>query len=106
MPETISIEHELPQTPQDASQRKIDFTELEESEWTNKMQNLVLISRRKKSARSNKAYAEKKEMYFKSHVELFSNFGRIYNQYSTWNLNDIKKSHPEVLNKIKQGYGL
>lgn len=106
MPETISIEHILPQTPPDASQWKNDFTDLERIEWTNKMGNLVLISRRKNSAQSNKEYADKKEKYFKSNVELFSNSVRIYNQYPTWNLNDLKKNHTEVLNKIKQGFGL
>lgn len=106
MPETISIEHILPQTPPDSSQWKNDFTDLERIEWTNKMGNLVLISRRKNSAQSNKEYADKKEKYFKSNVELFSNSVRIYNQYPTWNLNDLKKNHTEVLNKIKQGFGL
>ena len=50
--------------------------------------------------------ADKKEKHFKSNVELFSNSVRTYNQHPTWNFNDLKKNHTEVLNKIKLGFGL
>ena len=106
MPETISIEHILPQNPYNGSQWKIEFTEDERLEWTNSLGNLVLISRRKNSAQGNKEYADKKDKYFKNNVELFSNSVRIYNQYSTWTLADLTKNHKEVLIKIKQGFGL
>lgn len=106
MPETISIEHILPQNPYDSSQWKIDFTDLEREEWTDKLGNLVLISRRKNSAQGNKEFADKKDKYFKNNVELFSNSIRIYNQYSTWTLTDLEKNHKEVLAKIKQGFNL
>lgn len=106
IPETISIEHILPQTPYDGSQWKIDFTDTEREEWTNKLGNLVLISRRKNSSQSNKDYADKKEKYFKNNVELFSNSVRIYNQYPTWKMSDLTKNHTDVLTKIKQGFGI
>lgn len=106
MPETISIEHILPQTPQDSSQWKSDFTDSQREEWTNKLGNLVLISRRKNSAQGNKDYADKKDKYFKNNVELFSNSVRIYNHYSTWKFSDLEKNHKEVFLKIKQGFGI
>ena len=106
MPGTISIEHILPQNPHDNSQWKTDFTDLEREEWTDKLGNLVLISRRKNSAQGNKEFADKKEKYFKNNVELFSNSIRIYNQYSTWTLTDLEKNHNEVLDKIKQGFNV
>jgi len=106
MPETISIEHILPQTPNDGSQWKRDFTDLDRDNWTNKLGNLVLISRRKNSSQGNKEYADKKNKYFKNNIELFSNSVRIYHDYSTWTLNDLKNNHLEVLQKIKQGFGL
>ena len=106
MPGTISIEHILPQNPHDNSQWKTDFTDLEREEWTDKLGNLVLISRRKNSAQGNKEYADKKDKYFKNNVELFSNSVRIYNQYSTWTLTDLDKNHKEVLAKIKQGFNI
>lgn len=103
---TISIEHILPQNPHDSSQWKTDFTDLEREEWTDKLGNLVLISRRKNSAQGNKEFADKKDKYFKNNVELFSNSIRIYNQYSTWTLTDLEKNHNEVLDKIKQGFNV
>jgi len=106
MPETISIEHILPQTPNDTSKWKIDFSDIERENWTNKLGNLVLISRRKNSAQGNKDYAEKRDKYFKNNIELFSNSVRIYNNYSTWTLSDLEKNHDEVLGKIKKGFGV
>lgn len=105
-PEMISIEHILPQTPPLLSQWRKDFSDDQRMELTDKLGNLVLISRRKNSAQSNKDYKDKKEKYFKSNVELFSNSVRIYNQYSTWNFNNLTKNHTEVLAKIKQGFGI
>lgn len=106
MPETISIEHILPQNPYDSSQWKIDFTDSKREEWKDKLGNLVLISRRKNSAQGNKEFADKKDKYFKNNVELFSNSIRIYNQYSTWTLTDLEKNHKEVLAKIKQEFNI
>ena len=106
IPERISIEHILPQNPKDGSQWKKDFADFAREEWTNKLGNLVLISRRKNSAQGNKDYAIKKEKYFKNNVELFSNSVRIYNQYQTWTLNDLKTNNNEVLKKIMQGFDL
>ena len=106
MPETISIEHILPQNPYDGSRWKIDFTDTERENFTNKLGNLVLISRRKNSEQGNKEYTDKKDKYFKNNVELFSNSVRIYNQYPTWALADLTKNYNEVLQKIKLGFGL
>ena len=106
MPETISIEHILPQNPHNSGQWKLDFTTIDREDWTNKLGNLVLISRRKNSAQGNREYSDKRDRYFRNNVELFSNSVRIYNQYPTWTLNDLKTNHLEVLQKIKQGFGL
>ena len=106
MPETISIEHILPQNPDNGSQWSKNFTDKDRENWTNKLGNLVLISRRKNSAQGNKEYGDKKDKYFKNNVELFSNSVRIYNQYSTWALADLTKNHHEVLFIIKKGSGI
>lgn len=106
MPGTISIEHILPQTPHDNSQWKKDFTDIQREEWTNKLGNLVLISRRKNSAQGNKDYVDKKDKYFKNNVELFSNSVRIYNHYPIWTFSDLEKNHKEVCMKIKHGFGI
>jgi len=106
MAETISIEHILPQNPAKGSQWNSDFTDVKKEEWTNKLGNLVLISRRKNSAQGNKDYAEKRSRYFKNNVELFSNSIRVYNEYPTWTLADLKRNHQQVLTRIKKGFGI
>jgi uncharacterized protein with ParB-like and HNH nuclease domain len=106
MPGVISIEHILPRTPQEDSLWRKNFTEEQRTEWTNRLGNLVLISRRKNSSQGNKDYADKKTKYFKNNIELFSNSIRIYNQYPTWNYQDLINNHNIVLNKIKEGFGI
>ncbi len=106
MPETISIEHILPQNPSDNGQWKRDFTDTDREDWTNKLGNLVLISRKKNSSQGNKDYAFKRDKYFKNNVELFSNSVRIYNQFQTWNMTDLKKNQADVLAKINAGFGI
>ena len=48
-PATISIEHILPQNPSVGSEWMNDFTEEERYEWTDKIENLALISRESNS---------------------------------------------------------
>lgn len=105
-PETISIEHILPQTPDAGSLWVSDFTEEDREKWTNRLGNLILLSRRKNTAQSNLEYLQKKEKYFKKNVELFSNSVRIFNTFSTWNLDDLKKNHKETLVKLLSAYGI
>lgn len=103
-PQTISIEHILPQTPNSGSQWVSDFTEEDREIWTNRLGNLILLSRRKNSAQSNLDYLQKKEKYFKKNVELFSNSVRIFNTFDTWNLGDLQKNHKETLVKLLSLY--
>ena len=65
---------------------------------------MTLISRRKNASQSNLDYAVKKEKYFKGNIELFSNSVRVYNQYNSWTMNDLKKNHDEVVDKISNKY--
>ena len=106
IPETISIEHILPQNPPETSQWRYDFSDNERSDLTHKLGNLVLISRRKNTSQGNRDYTDKRTRYFKGNVELFSNSIRIFNQYPTWKPADLNKNHSEVLSKIKSGFGL
>ena len=105
-PETISIEHILPQNPGLESQWAIDFTDSERGEWIDKLGNLVLISRKKNSSQGNRDYSEKRQKYFLKNIELFSNSVRVFNNYPTWKLEDLKSNHREVLAKLKLGFGI
>lgn len=105
-PETISIEHILPQTPDQTSQWITDFDESAREKWTNRIGNLILLSRRKNTAQSNLDFILKKEKYFKKNIELFSNSIRIFNTYSTWNISDLIKNHKETVKKMFELYGI
>ncbi len=104
VPSVITVEHILPQTPKDDSQWKIDFIDVEREEWTHKIGNLVLISRRKNSSQGRKDYEDKKTKYFKNNIELFRNSLRVFNTYAKWTPSEIRANQQEVLEKIKQHY--
>lgn len=105
-PETISIEHILPQNPKLESQWCNEFTEKDRENLTNKLGNLILLSRRKNTAQSNLDYSKKREKYFKGNVELFSNSIRIFQEYHTWNKADLKKNHKDMLEKLLKLYDI
>ena len=101
IPQAIaSIEHILPRNPSADSQWVKDFSAAEREEWTNKLGNLVLISRRKNTSQGNKDYVEKKEKYFEKNIEMFPNSIRIYQNYPEWKLSDLKKNHSDVVTEL------
>lgn len=62
----ITIEHVLPRNPAQGSEWETNFSEDERREWTGKLANLVLLSRRKNSGASNYDFELKKQKYFQS----------------------------------------
>lgn len=105
IPQAIaSIEHILPRNPSADSQWVKDFSAAEREEWTNKLGNLVLISRRKNTSQGNRDYVEKKEKYFERNIEMFPNSIRIYQNYPEWKLSDLKKNHFDVVTELLNVY--
>lgn len=105
IPQAIaSIEHILPRNPSADSQWVKDFSAAEREEWTNKLGNLVLISRRKNTSQDNRDYVEKKEKYFEKNIEMFPNSIRIYQNYPEWKLSDLKKNHSDVVTELLNVY--
>ena len=105
IPQAIaSIEHILPRNPSADSQWVKDFSAAEREEWTNKLGNLVLISRRKNTSQGNRDYVEKKEKYFEKNIEMFPNSIRIYQNYPEWKLFDLKKNHSDVVTELLNVY--
>ena len=102
---TMSVEHILPQTPKDNSQWKIDFTDEQREEWTHKLGNLVLISRRKNTGQGRLDFADKKTKYFKNSIESFPNSLRIM-QKPSWKQDDLESNHKELINLLKNHYGI
>ena len=104
IPPTVSIEHILPQNPPPNSQWRKDFSDAERENWTDKLGNLILISRRKNSSLSNRDFAEKKKRYFANNIELFSNSVRVLNSYDSWTLAELKQNHADVIKKLLEVY--
>ena len=86
----------MPQNPKTDSQWCKDFTEDERTTWTNRLGNLVLISRRKNSSQGRSDFADKKEKYFKKNVEIFPNSLQVI-QKPKWGLDALKTHHADVV---------
>jgi hypothetical protein len=101
----MSVEHILPQNPEDGSQWSSDFSIEDREEWTHKLGNLVLISRRKNSGQGRLDFADKKTKYFNSSIESFPNSLRIM-QKPIWTVNELKTNHSQLISKIKMHYNI
>ena len=102
-PRFLSVEHILPQNPAASSLWSQNFTPDERQEWTHRLGNLVLIGRRKNTSLGRKDYADKKQVYFKSHIQLFPNTLRVLN-YPQWTPADLQDNHQKVLDALSQWY--
>lgn len=84
----ISVEHVLPQRPHGDSTWLTKFAPEQKDFWTDRLANLVLLSRIKNSELSNREFADKKKKYFKSSINVFPNVIKVM-QFDDWT--------PEVL---------
>jgi uncharacterized protein with ParB-like and HNH nuclease domain len=112
---TLSVEHILPQKPTENSNwikkdSPVDehkgFTEDERKELTDKLGNLILITRHKNSELGRLDYEEKKERYFKKNINTLPNSLRVLNNYTSWTPENLKDNHKNVLAKINEHYGI
>jgi len=103
--ETLSVEHVLPQNPADDSQWVRDFSEDERTEWTDKLGNLVLITRRKNSSQGRLDYNEKKKRYFDKCIDTCPNSLRVLRN-DKWTPVELKANHEIVLKKLMDHYGI
>lgn len=99
----MTVEHVLPQNPEDGSRWTKDFNPEQREEWTHKLGNLVLISRRKNAGQGRLDFNDKKEKYFKSSIESFPNSLRVMIK-NQWSLEELKNNHIELISKIKNHY--
>ncbi len=103
--ETLSVEHVLPQNPTEDSQWVKDFSEEERSEWTHRLGNLVLITRRKNASQGRLDYAEKRKRYFEKSIDTCPNSLRVL-QSEKWTPTELQANHKEVLSKLMAHYTL
>ncbi len=104
--ETVSVEHILPQNPAADSQWVKDFTPEQCEEWTNKLGNLVVITRRKNSAQGRLDFTEKAKKYFQRNIDTCPNSLRVLNKYKRWTPVELAENHITVMDRMKQHYGI
>ncbi len=105
LPDQISVEHILPQTPSKNSQWLKEFPEEEMKEWLHRLGNLMLLSRRKNTSLGNLDFADKKRRYFQDRVESLPNSQRLL-MLETFTLTHLKSRHADLLKKLMGSYGI
>lgn len=104
--ETLSVEHVLPQTPQAQSQWIKDFDEPARKLWTDRLGNLVLITRRKNTSQGNLDFEDKKKKYFEKNIDTCPNSLRVLRQYSLWTQVQIAENHQAVIGNVRKYFRL
>jgi uncharacterized protein with ParB-like and HNH nuclease domain len=99
----ISVEHVLPQQPKDGSKWLADFTPDNRAYWTDRIANLVLLSRIKNSELGRLDFADKKQKYFKSSVNVFPNVVRVM-QKDEWTPAVLEKRQAEVVGSLMEQF--
>lgn len=104
---TITIEHVLPQNPRGNSQWLTDFpNEEERMEWTHRLANLVLLSRRKNWQALNYDFDRKKTEYFqRGSVAPFALTARVLAE-SEWTPKVLARRQRELIDAFKKEWRL
>jgi len=104
---TITIEHVLPQSPSQSSKwLKMFPDEKERVEWTGKLANLVLLSRRKNSQAQNFDFDRKKREYFqRGGVPAFALTVQVVNE-SEWTPEVLQRRQKKLISALKKEWRL
>ena len=103
----VSIEHVLPQSPADDSQWMEWFPDEEErAQWTHRLANLVLLSRRKNTRASNYEFDRKKSEYFqRDGTTTFALTTKVVHQ-SEWTPTVLEHRQRELIGALKKHWRL
>lgn len=96
----ITVEHVLPQNPNIDSEWCKVFNKDEKKKWTNKLANLVLISKKKNSRLSNLDFIMKKEKYLKGRIDVFSGSKIFIESSDRWDVDILEKRQDEMLDDL------
>ena len=104
---TITIEHVLPRNPGRDSQWLRDFPdEVERAEWTDRLANLVLLSRTKNWQALNYDFDRKKKEYFqRGNVPPFALTARVLTE-NEWTPDVLERRQGELINALKKEWRL
>jgi hypothetical protein len=97
----ISVEHVLPQRPKPDSTWLTTFTPEQKDFWTDRLANLVLLSRIKNAELSNREFTDKKKKYFKSSINVFPNVVLVM-QYADWTPDVLEARQKHLVEKVME----
>lgn len=100
----LSVEHVLPQNPNENSRWCQDFTEEERQQFTHKLGNLTLINMRKNTALSNLDFQEKKKRYLEKRLEVFPGCRLFIDQQENWTPDVIRNRHEEMVSVLMESF--
>lgn len=102
----ITIEHVLPQNPKAGSEWMANFSDDERREWTGKLANLVLLSRRKNSSAQNYEFDRKKREYFqRAGVAPFALTTQVVSE-SEWTPDVLERRQRSLIDALKKEWQL
>ena len=103
----ITVEHVLPQNPKEGSEWIANFpNEEQREEWTNKIANLVLLSRGKNSSANNYDFERKKSAYFqKKGTTTFALTTQVINE-SKWTPKVLERRQKYLIDALKKEWRL
>ena len=104
---TVTVEHVLPQNPRSDSEWMTWFpNEEERQEWTHRLANLVLLSRRKNASASNWDFERKKGQYFqRTSVALFALTTQVVNE-SNWTPEVLERRQGALIDALQEEWRL
>ena len=102
-----SIEHVLPQTVTTGSEWEQLWTLEDREYWTNRIGNLLLLSRAKNAEAQNYDFATKKERYFriKSGVTPYASTTQVLG-YDRWTVEEVKTRQETLLDVFRRNWRL
>ncbi|OCA81264.1 DUF262 domain-containing protein [Pseudobacillus wudalianchiensis] len=99
----ISVEHILPQNPSEGSSWRQDFTEEERKAWTNRLGNLVLLSRKKNSSANNREFPIKLQKYFSNGITDFE-LTKDLKKFQQWTVKECESRHEDLIDRLMAIY--
>lgn len=104
LPDELSVEHILPQSPAGSSQWVTDFNKEQREVWLHRLGNLMLLSRRKNTSLGNMDFAKKRVRYFADRVESLPNSQRLL-ATGGFSLIDLEARQKDLLQRLTKSYG-
>lgn len=92
----ITVEHVLPQNPKEDSEWTKNFSKEEREYWTNKLANLVLISKKKNSSLSNLDFKDKKKKYLSGSIDAFNSSKIFLQNNELWNKDVLDERQKKI----------